>query len=167
MLPSTSASVSASTHRPSRTLMLWCWNEQYPVGSGYPLPGKKHITLEETDNEIVKVAKIVLPELVAPGQQKFIGYVLTLGNGQKILASLPLHEYTIDGWRTFTGVYADIFNLRGKKLNEALTEIASFGSPVSIVTSKLEIDTALSAYRLESKPCRPRYPRPQYPISPP
>ncbi len=167
MLPSTSASVSTGAQRTSANLMLWCWNEQYPVGSGYPLPGKKHITLDETDNEIVRVAKILLPELVAPGQQKLIGYVLTLGNRQKILASLPLHDYTIDGWRTFTGVYADIFNLRGKKLNEALADIASFGSPVSVVTSKIEIDTALHAYRLESKPCRPRYPRPQYPVSPP
>ena len=79
---------SIATRTPTQNQIKWCWNEPFPVGSGFIIRGKRSkYTLAETDNEVVRVDKIATRPADTARAPEILGYVFVIRNGQKNFSS--------------------------------------------------------------------------------
>ncbi len=112
-----------------------CGAEQYPIGSGYPLPGA---TFSDPSNEVVAVSKVVRHD---PGRRPYVlGYLYLLRNKRTFYEASPnLLPFARNDQREFlreTG----IINARRTEaeVDQWLTSPRPFSMPALLTPHALE-----------------------------
>ena len=136
----------------------WCLNEPYPVGSGFLIRGKRTpYTLAETDNEVMRVDKVIKTPLNGLREPEILGYVFVIGNGQKNFSSTLLAQVSTNDWNIITRFLIDSGYSKPdqrKFLETTARNTGQFTIPYRYSKA------ALDANHLALSTCRPRFSAP-------